>query len=285
MTDRVEDELRAMLHGRAATVTDAGDPITGVETGVRRVVARRRRAVGAAVPLLAVAVVAGTSLLPGDQQHGVTHGSAGPITTAATSIAPVAPTQAAPVTSSALAGPSSSARASTPPAPPTPKQVPSGALPKPGSPQVEVFRRYLENDPAARKALVSSTSFGGRSYCALRVLDQTAHFADLAAFCQEYYLKDGALAEGSGSDEPVRLSYTGTGAATRVTGIAVPQSGHQMEPDLKRLFTPLAYDRWLQFFNGQLGGPGVDQSATQLKARAKQDVVTRRLVPGLNTAR
>ena len=75
------------------------------------------------------------------------------------------------------------------------------------------------------------------------------------------------------------------GLRTRVTGIAVPQSGHQMEPELKALFTPRAYSRWLRFYDGELANPGFDQTATQLKARAKQDLVTRRLVPGLNTAR
>ena len=41
MTDRVEDRLRALLQGRAATVEDTGDPLVGIETEYP-VVARER---------------------------------------------------------------------------------------------------------------------------------------------------------------------------------------------------------------------------------------------------
>ena len=131
---------------------------------------------------------------------------------------------------------------------------------------------------------MAATGYGGRAYCSLRVLDQSARFVDLEAACQEYYLKAGVLTQGSSGSVPVRLAYTGVGAATHVTGLAVPHDGHSMEPDLKKLFTALGYSRWIRFYSGQLSGPGEDESPAVLRARAQQDVVTRRLQPGLNPA-
>ncbi len=131
-----------------------------------------------------------------------------------------------------------------------------------------MLRSYLENSPAARRT-VAQTPFGGRSYCSLRVLDQSDVFVDLQAFCQEFYVKAGVLTKGSASTMPLRLTITGTGAATRVTGLAVPVEGHGMLGELKQLFSPLAYNRWLRYQDGELAGPGLDQSANQLQARAR----------------
>ncbi|BEP15601.1 hypothetical protein acdb102_39120 [Acidothermaceae bacterium B102] len=278
MSERIEDELRALLQGRAATVADVGDPVTSVQTGVRRAVARRRLSVVVGVPVAAAAVVVGASILPHDApQHQVHGGSGAPSAgaaasaTASTSLSLVAPAAtlsavvtppAAPATSPLSPSPTTSVTAQTP--------------------QVGVFRTYLEDNPAAHQVGVSFAGYGGRVYCGLQVLDQSAHQADLAAFCQEFYLKGTVLTEGSGSFVPARLTFTGAGAATRVNAIAVPRDGHPLLADLKKLFSPLAYGRWLRFYDGELGGPGVDESAAELKARAVADVQSGRLHAGIN---
>ena len=245
MSEGIEDELRALLQGRAATVTGLGDPLTGVETGVRRAVARRRLALTAGVPLLAGLVVAGAGLLAGEPDHR-------------------------PPANTALVSPTASTSAAV-----------SSAVER-QSPQVAVFRDYLENSEASEKAAVSATGYGGRAYCALRVLDQSARYAYLWAACQEYYLDAPTLKGGSAGSVPVRLTITGAGASTRVLAIAVPHDGAPERAELKALFSPLAFTRSLAYSDGLSNAPGLDESDAELRARAAADVQSGRLHAGAN---
>ena len=288
MNDSVEDELRALLRGRASSVVDAPDPVAGVEAGVRRVVVRRRLAVTAVVPVLVGAVVGGAGLLSGSPRATSTAGVG--VTPSASAV--TAPsTVPAPALSSGPAGgvllpssvPSAVSPSGTESLTPTSAAVTTAAVTTSAAdPQSEVYRAYLEEDPLPRELAIVAAGFGGRPYCALRVLDQSTKYAYLWIFCQEYYLKGGVLTPGSADDTPVRLTITGEGTATHVVGAAVPHSGRTEQAELKALFSPLAFSRSQAYSDGLLTTPGVDESAAQLRARAVADVRSGRLSAGGN---
>jgi hypothetical protein len=288
MSDPVEDELRALLQGRASTVGDARDPVAAVNAGVRRVVVRRRLAVTAGVPVLVGAVVGGAGLLSGQPQHDLSGAVAAATPSASAVTAP--PTAPAPVLTSGPAGgpPPSSVPSAVPssavqsPAPTSAAVTTAGVTTAAADPQVEVYRAYLETDPMPRELAIVSAGHGGRPYCALRVLDRTATHAYLWVFCQEYYLKSGILTAGSVDSVPVRLTITGVGAGTQVLAAATPHSGSVEQADLKALFTPLAFTRSRAYSEGLLRSQGVDESAAELKVRAIMDAQSGRLAKGPN---
>lgn len=85
-----------------------------------------------------------------------------------------------------------------------------------------------------------TTGFGGKSFCAFKVLDIEQQNEDVNEYvytvCQEYYLTNGNLTKGTGSGLPVALLLKKDGANYKVISHQVPGDGAQFSRDVDRIF-------------------------------------------------
>jgi hypothetical protein len=90
------------------------------------------------------------------------------------------------------------------------------------------------------------TGFGGRSFCAYKVLDVEQKGEDINEYvyaaCQEYYLKGGELTKGTGSALPVALLIRKEGLGYRVISHQTPGDGARFSGDIERIFPKKTHD-------------------------------------------
>jgi hypothetical protein len=91
---------------------------------------------------------------------------------------------------------------------------------------------------------LGETGFGGRSFCADKVLDVQQKGEDINEYvyaaCQEYYLKGGELTKGTGLALPVALVIRKEGAGYKVISHQTPGDGARFSSDVERIFQVLA---------------------------------------------
>jgi hypothetical protein len=87
---------------------------------------------------------------------------------------------------------------------------------------------------------LGETGFGGKSFCAYKVLDLEQKDDALNEYvyvgCQEYYLKDGLRKKGTGSALPVALVLRKEGSTFKVLSHKIPGDGGQYSRDVERIF-------------------------------------------------
>jgi len=97
----------------------------------------------------------------------------------------------------------------------------------------DVTKTYLESH-------LGVAGFGGKSFCAYKVMELDQSEERLREFvyavCQEYYLKNGVVEEGTGLGLPVVLTLRRTGLMYQVVGHQTPGDGGQYSRDVERLF-------------------------------------------------
>lgn len=84
------------------------------------------------------------------------------------------------------------------------------------------------------------TGFGGKSFCAFKLLDIEQKGDDVNEYvytvCQEYYLKNDELKQGTGSGLPVALQLRKEGASYKVISHKAPGDGARYSRDIEEFF-------------------------------------------------
>jgi hypothetical protein len=86
---------------------------------------------------------------------------------------------------------------------------------------------------------ISITGFSGEAYCAYELLNtDRGSEGELYVWtlCQEYYLEQGSLTEGSGVSLPVALQTQGNNNQIHIIGHLVPRDGSYYGPDVRTIF-------------------------------------------------
>ncbi len=154
--------------------------------------------------------------------------------------ASVSATRQAPFPASSIAVPPTSA-ATLPPghsifsAPPTPAP-PAADL----STEAGVLRHFFESDSGWLGHGLGGPSFGGRVYCAVDILGQSAVAAAVYVWttCQEFYGTKSNVEQGTGVSAPVLLHVQGSGPKLRVTSWKMPGDGAMYQRDIDQMFPP-----------------------------------------------
>ena len=101
---------------------------------------------------------------------------------------------------------------------------------------------------------IAITGFGGKAYCAYQMLPAEQGkdgYLYLWAFCQEYYLEEGSLTEGSGISVPVALQIEQENLQIKIVGHLLPRDGTYYGPDVRSIFPKSA---WQDIMPGNEGG-------------------------------
>ncbi|HEV7472515.1 MAG TPA: hypothetical protein VGN90_00605 [Pyrinomonadaceae bacterium] len=97
----------------------------------------------------------------------------------------------------------------------------------------DVTKKYLVEK-------LGGTGFGGKAFCAYKVLDIEQTGADVNeyvyAVCQEYYDKNGVLTKGTGSGLPVALLLHKQADGYQVVSHRVPGDGSRYSRDVEQIF-------------------------------------------------
>lgn len=92
---------------------------------------------------------------------------------------------------------------------------------------------YLEEN-------IGNSGFGGEVFCAYEILgeEKLGILVNeyLWVMCQEFYLKEGNLKEGTGSSLPVAFVLQEEGDSYKVIDCKIPQSGAEYGQDIREIF-------------------------------------------------
>lgn len=265
MNEVVEDRLQKLLHRQAGGVVASGlDPVPGVQRRSRTL--ERRRWAGAATALLATAaVVVSAAVLqprPSTGRPGVPLGVSGASATSSAASSPSRTATAAPNLDKMTAKPSQPDWITRKPA--------SGAiaLPTPAGTRPEIIRAFLETDPRAREGNGVVAVFGGRIYCGINIVGESADRTEayVWAVCLEFYGPAESVKLGSGVSMPMKLTFSGLADTAGITSLATPPHSAD-DADLLKMFPeeiiePLRIAGHVEI---------VDQTRDQLLARARAD--------------
>lgn len=266
MNEVVEDRLQKLLHMQAGGVVANGlDPVPGVQRRSRTL--ERRRWAGAATALLATAaVVVSAAVLqprPSTGRPGVPLGVSG---ASATSSAAVIPPRTV-----ATADPDLDKMTAKPSQPDWITRKPASgaiAVPPPVGTRPEIIRAFLETDPRAREGNGVVAVFGGRIYCGINIVGESADRTEAYVWvvCLEFYGPAESVKLGSGVSMPMKLTFSGLADTAGITAHATPPNGAD-DADLRKLFPPDI----IEHIRIQSGSPDVDQTQEQLLDRARAD--------------
>jgi len=149
-----------------------------------------------------------------------------------------------------------SGKKATPSAPPEQTNVDENQL-------NQAIEKYLEEE-------LVSPSFGGKVFCAHHLYGweynktTATYYAFVWAYCQEFYPKDGTLAQGTGVSEPVRMAVEKANGEFLIVSRDEPADGSNYSASIKQMFPPQYADLAIK------GEPKPDPLIDQAEAKAKK---------------
>lgn len=151
--------------------------------------------------------------------------------------------------------------------------VPLSAPPTPAPPSADlsteagVLQHFFESDGDWLSRGLFGPNFGGRVYCAVDLLGQSADGRDVYVWtlCQEFYGTKSKVEQGTGVSVPVLLHVNGSGPRLVVASWRIPGDGAAYVHDIATMF-PAAIARRV------MGGAPDPGAETRLQQRATADL-------------